>query len=58
MFITYDDLLEDWARVIRPMGEQLDLAAITQASADDVRRVSNVVEPSLRGSTATGMPSV
>ncbi len=49
VFISYDEVLEDWTRVIRPMGEKLDLAAITGATADDVRRVSTVIQPSLRG---------
>ncbi|MFY9915298.1 MAG: hypothetical protein WAK18_11570 [Nocardioidaceae bacterium] len=49
-FIEYDDLLEDWARVVRPMGDALGLRSISAAKTADLRRVEEFVRPSLRGS--------
>ena len=49
-FIEYDDLLDDWARVVRPMGDALGLRSISAAKTDDLRRVEAFVRPSLRGS--------
>ena len=46
-FVAYNDLLQDWAQVIRPLGERLDLRAIVNGTADDVRRVAASIEPSL-----------
>ncbi len=48
-FVAYNDLLQDWAQVIRPLGERLDLRAIVNGTADDVRRVAESIEPSLPG---------
>ena len=53
IFIRYDDLLEDWTKVVARMGDVLDLAAIRDASAPALRRVHQFVDPALSRSSAS-----
>jgi hypothetical protein len=50
--VHYDDLLEDWMRVVGRVGEALDLAVVCDAPADRIRRVHEFVDPSLSRSRA------
>jgi hypothetical protein len=50
--VHYDDLLEDWPRVIGLLGEALDLEAVRDAPAAGVRRVDDFVDRSLSRSRA------
>lgn len=46
-FIRYHDLLDDWTVPIYGFGERFDLQAITAATAKDIRRVYDFIDPSL-----------
>lgn len=48
VFIRYHDLLDDWTVPISQAAEQLDLRKVKGATANDIRRVHNFVDPSLR----------
>lgn len=47
-FVRYHDLLEDWTVPIFELGERLDLQAVKNATANDIRRVHNFIDPDLR----------
>ena len=61
VFVRYDDLLEDWTKVIARVGETFDLGVIRNASAPNIRKVTQFIDPSLsRSSNSWGdnrMPS-
>ncbi len=46
-FVRYDDLLDDWTRPIYALGETLGLEGVTGASARDIRRVHDFLDPDL-----------
>lgn len=48
VFIRYHDLLDDWTVPISDAAERLDLRAVKSASANDIRKVHNFIDPSLR----------
>jgi hypothetical protein len=47
VFVRYDDLLDDWTRVVGHVGEALDLAAIRDAPAASMRKVHEFVDRGL-----------
>ena len=47
-FVRYHDLLTDWTVPLFQLGEAIDLQAIKTASANDIRKVHNFIDPSLR----------
>lgn len=47
-FVNYLDLLEDWTVPVYRLGESLDLQAVKGASARDLRRVHDFIDPDLR----------
>jgi len=49
VFVHYDDLLDDWRRVVRTIASQLDVALDTEANADAIDRF---LDPSLRSQRA------
>jgi len=53
VFVRYDDLLDDWTRVIARVGEVCDLAKIRDAPAPSLRKVSQFIDPSLSRSSAS-----
>jgi hypothetical protein len=53
MFVRYDDLLSDWTEVVGRVGETLNLDRIRKASAAEIRRVHQFVDPSLSRSTSS-----
>jgi hypothetical protein len=52
-FVRYDDLLTDWPKVIHAVGEDLDLAAVREASATQIRTAESFVDPALKRSSST-----
>lgn len=48
VYVRYQDLIDDWASVVLPLGERLGLAGIRGASPDAVQRANGFVDPSLR----------
>jgi hypothetical protein len=52
VFVRYDDLLDDWPRVVARVGEALDLAPIRDAPATAMRDVHGFVDRSLSRSRA------
>ncbi len=52
-FVRYHDLLTDWTVPLFAIGEQFDLKSIQTASANDIRKVHNFIDPSLRRVQAT-----
>ena len=49
VFVHYDDLLDDWRRVVRTIAGQLDVALDSEAHADEI---DNFLDPSLRSQRA------
>ena len=47
-FVRYHDLLSDWTVPLFELGEQLDLASVKNATANDIRMVHNFIDPDLR----------
>ncbi len=47
-FVRYADLLSDWTIPLAGVGRRLDLDAVNQASANDIRRVHAFIDPGLR----------
>jgi hypothetical protein len=47
VLVHYDDLLEDWTRVVGRVGEALDLAVVRDAPVARIRRVHEFVDRSL-----------
>jgi hypothetical protein len=47
LFVRYDDLLEDWTKVVARAGDSLDLAAVRDAPATSMRRVHEFVDRGL-----------
>ncbi len=47
-FVRYHDLLTDWTLPLFAIGEQFGLQAVQTASANDIRRVHNFIDPTLR----------
>lgn len=52
-FVRYHDLLDDWTVPVFGLGQQFDLDAVKSAAANDIRRVHQFVDPSLRRVTLT-----
>ncbi len=52
-FVRYHDLLDDWTVPLFAIGEQFDLKGVQTASANDIRKVHNFIDPSLRRVSAT-----
>lgn len=52
-FVRYHDLLSDWTVPLFAIGEQFDLTGVQTASANDIRKVHNFIDPSLRRVSAT-----
>jgi hypothetical protein len=46
-FIQYADLLDDWTIPLYRLGEQFELDAIQSASAKDLRRIHDLIDPGL-----------
>lgn len=46
-FVRYDDLLADWTIPLFRIGQQLGLRAVTEASANSMRKVHQFVDPDL-----------
>jgi hypothetical protein len=46
-FVRYDDLLADWTIPLFRVGQQLGLRAVTEASANSMRKVHQFVDPDL-----------
>ncbi|MBS44358.1 MAG: sulfotransferase family protein [Nocardioides sp.] len=47
-FVRYADLLDDWTVPVFGFGQRFDLAAVTTAQANDIRKVHSFIDPSLR----------
>lgn len=47
-FVRYHDMLTDWTVPLFQIGEQFDLKGVQTASANDIRKVHNFIDPSLR----------
>jgi hypothetical protein len=47
-FVRYDDLLTDWTIPVFRLGQELDLAAVQEATANSMRKVHQFVDPDLR----------
>ena len=47
-FVRYEDLLKDWTIPLFGIGQQFDLFAVKRASANDIRRVHQFIDPDLR----------
>ncbi len=52
-FVRYHDLLSDWTVPLFAIGEQFDLQGVKNASANDIRKVHNFIDPTLRRVEAT-----
>lgn len=52
-FVRYDDLLDDWTKVIARVGEECDLAVIRNAQAPAIRSVHQFIDPNLSRSSST-----
>ena len=52
-FVRYHDLLSDWTVPLFEIGEHFDLTSVKTASANDIRKVHNFIDPSLRRVSAT-----
>lgn len=48
VFVRYHDLLEDWTSSVMHAGEALGLRAVIEARPEDIRKVHNFIDPSLR----------
>ncbi|WP_435747956.1 sulfotransferase family protein [Nocardioides sp. SYSU DS0663] len=47
-FVRYHDMLTDWTIPVFGLGRLFDLDAVTSASANDIRRVHQFIDPGLR----------
>lgn len=47
-FVRYDDLLTDWTVPVFHLGHALDLEAVKGASANDIRKVHQFIDPDLK----------
>jgi hypothetical protein len=47
-FVRYDDLLTDWTIPVFRLGQELDLRRVQEASANDIRKVHQFIDPDLR----------
>jgi hypothetical protein len=47
-FVRYDDLLTDWTIPVFRLGQALDLHRVQEASANDVRKVHQFIDPDLK----------
>lgn len=47
-FVRYDDMLKDWTIPVFGIGQAFDLDAVKSATANDIRRVHQFIDPSLR----------
>ncbi|MBF4761896.1 sulfotransferase family protein [Nocardioides islandensis] len=47
-FVRYEDLLTDWTIPLFGIGQRFDLFAVKSASANDIRRVHQFIDPDLR----------
>ncbi|RYP83165.1 sulfotransferase family protein [Nocardioides guangzhouensis] len=46
-FVHYHDLLDDWTRPVYALGERLGIESVRSASATKIRRVHDLIDPSL-----------
>jgi hypothetical protein len=47
-FVRYDELLTDWTVPVVRLGQELDLEAVKAATANDIRKVHQFIDPGLR----------
>ncbi|CAI9405934.1 sulfotransferase family protein [Nocardioides sp. T2.26MG-1] len=47
-FVRYDDMLKDWTIPVFGIGQAFDIDAVKSATANDIRRVHQFIDPSLR----------
>ena len=47
-FVRYEDLLTDWTIPLFGIGQRFDLFAVKSASANDIRKVHQFIDPNLR----------
>ena len=47
-FVRYEDLLKDWTIPLFGIGQRFDLYAVKSAAANDIRKVHQYIDPSLR----------
>ena len=47
-FVRYEDLLTDWTIPLFGIGQRFDLFAVKSASANDIRKVHQFIDPDLR----------
>ena len=47
-FVRYEDLLTDWTIPLFGIGQKFDLFAVKSASANDIRKVHQFIDPDLR----------
>jgi hypothetical protein len=47
-FVRYDDLLTDWTIPVFQLGQALDLRRVQEASANDIRKVHQFIDPDLK----------
>jgi len=47
-FVRYDDLLTDWTVPLFRLGQELDLEAVKAATANDIRKVHQFIDPDLK----------
>jgi hypothetical protein len=52
-FVRYDDLLADWTVPLFRIGQQLGVRAVTEASANSMRKVHQFVDPDLHRTHVT-----
>jgi hypothetical protein len=52
-FVKYDDLLTDWTLSLSKVSEALDLKLLERVGTQDLREVSQLVDPSLRRSLSS-----
>jgi len=52
-FVRYHDLLDDWTVPVFELGQAFDLDAVKSAAANDIRRVHQYIDPSLRSAPVT-----
>src|SRR4051794_20634973 len=47
-FVRYDDLLTDWTVPVFRLGQELDLESVKGATANDIRKVHQFIDPELK----------
>ena len=52
-FVRYDDMLTDWTIPLFRIGTALDLQAVQEANANDIRKVHSFVDPGLKRARLT-----